>query len=148
MAEEHAPNSGHEQTDVNIRPVLWFGAGLTALIVVVYLVGAGLFGALTARTEKAQPKLSPLAAKERTKLPQNLGKVAAPRLQVFEVRDMDTQRKEEEEKLTRYVWIDRQAGVVQIPVERAMQLLSDPAFAAAHGVTVRPQPKGKAAQAP
>lgn len=33
-------------------------------------------------------------------------------------------RTEEEGKLTRYQWVDQKAGVVRIPVERAMQLVA------------------------
>jgi len=46
-----------------------------------------------------------------------------PNLLVNEPLNLATFRAQEEEKLTTYGWVDRNAGVVRIPVERAKDLL-------------------------
>ncbi len=33
-------------------------------------------------------------------------------------------REQEEQKLSRYAWVDRERGIVRIPIERAMQLMA------------------------
>lgn len=45
-----------------------------------------------------------------------------PRLQVDEDADINAYRKRQDTLLTGYGWVDRSAGVVRIPVERAMEL--------------------------
>lgn len=46
----------------------------------------------------------------------------APRLQAEPARDRDALRADEERELDGYGWIDRAAGVVRIPIARAMAL--------------------------
>jgi hypothetical protein len=46
-----------------------------------------------------------------------------PRLQVDEQRTIEEQQAIERRALTTYEWIDKNAGVVQIPVEKAMDLV-------------------------
>jgi hypothetical protein len=53
-----------------------------------------------------------------------VGEIPAPRLQVTDQRDLEALRRAEAERLEGYGWVDRKAGVVHIPIERAMDLLS------------------------
>jgi len=45
-----------------------------------------------------------------------------PRLQTDPLGDLRAVRKVEDSRLNRYLWIDRQHGIAQIPVDRAMVL--------------------------
>jgi hypothetical protein len=47
-----------------------------------------------------------------------------PRLQTQAPQDLARLRAEQQAQLGRYAWIDRRAGVAQIPIERAMALLA------------------------
>jgi hypothetical protein len=47
----------------------------------------------------------------------------APREQLHPLADYQHYRADEQSRLGSYAWVDRQAGIVQIPVERAMSLL-------------------------
>ena len=49
----------------------------------------------------------------------------APRLQVVPEEDLAILRAAEEKKLTTYGWVIRTADIVQIPVDRAMQLIAN-----------------------
>jgi hypothetical protein len=46
-----------------------------------------------------------------------------PRLQVAPAADLERLRSRENEALATYAWIDRDNGVVRIPIEHAMELL-------------------------
>jgi hypothetical protein len=47
----------------------------------------------------------------------------APRLQVTTAVDIEQLRQREEQALTTYGWVDKNAGVVRIPVSRAIDLI-------------------------
>ena len=47
-----------------------------------------------------------------------------PRLQAHAAVDLKRFRAAQQAQLERYAWIDRRAGVAQIPIERAMALLA------------------------
>jgi len=46
-----------------------------------------------------------------------------PRLQVTAPRDLKTYRDDQEKILQGYSWVDSQAGLVRIPIDRAMNLM-------------------------
>lgn len=48
----------------------------------------------------------------------------SPRLQADPASDLASERRREEARLAAYRWVDRDAGVARIPIERAMRLLS------------------------
>ncbi len=132
MAEPHEPHQpsptgdgNQDDSDVNIRGVLIFGLGLGVLIFVVSAVLWWLHGYLASREKSARAPL-PGPAAERPRLPQDLDKIPEPRLQADEALDLERQRALEEAQLRAYGWIERAAGVVQIPIERAMDLLAQP----------------------
>jgi hypothetical protein len=49
----------------------------------------------------------------------------APALQTSPAGDLRAQRSKEEATLGSYGWIDRQAGVIRIPIERAIELTAE-----------------------
>jgi hypothetical protein len=55
-------------------------------------------------------------------------------LQVNPTVALEEVRREEEAQLNSYGWVQREAGVVRIPIERAKELLLE------RGLPVRPQP--------
>ncbi len=67
-----------------------------------------------------QPEPSPTASlwAEAERLPPQ------PRLQVVPARDLQTARIDEEALLNSYGWVDPEAGVVRIPIERAIDVLA------------------------
>jgi hypothetical protein len=56
----------------------------------------------------------------------------APRLQTSPVHDLVELRARDGAALHEYAWVDREAGVVRIPIERAIEVLS------ARGLPARP----------
>lgn len=117
-APEPAPNRapGHEERDTNTRAILWFASGLIATIVVVLLLMKWAFHALPSpETESAQL----LSARGVPSEPP-----PEPRLQVNAPEDLKKMREREDAILNSYGWVDRQNGIVRIPIERAMDLIA------------------------
>ena len=123
MAELHLPHSGdsgdgvhHEASDVNISAIFGFGAALTVLAAVVFLVVYVLFGFFDGRARLGAPAEYPLAVAQEDRLPPE------PRLQTNPREDLSDLRAKEDEILGSYGWVDKNAGVVRIPIEVAMKL--------------------------
>ncbi len=122
MGETTEPR--YEKRDVRPRTIAALVLGLAALTVGAALLMWGSFVFFQKRAERAAAPPSPL--REEPVLP------PPPRLQVAPEVDLQAVRQREEERLQSYGWIDREAGVVRIPIERAMELLLK------RGVPVRP----------
>jgi hypothetical protein len=112
------PGIGHEHTDVNIRPIVVAGIGLTVALCVVAASMLLLYGVFAAREARLSPPANPLAAAEGPRLPPQ------PRLQVHPVKDLRELRAAENGILQHYGWVDKNAGVVRIPISRAIDLLA------------------------
>ena len=113
---EDNPTVHHETTDVDIRAIFVFGAALVVSAVIISFVVWLLFKYFQAREARRVTPEYPLAATQEPRQPPE------PRLQTNPREDLQQFRAEEEQLLTKYGWVDRNAGVVRIPVEEAMKL--------------------------
>jgi hypothetical protein len=126
MAEIHQPHASHlatdnpavthEESDVNIGAILGFGAGLVAVAVVIHVLMWLLLAYFEAQGARQAPRMYPLAAAEENRLPPE------PRLQTNPREDLAALKAREDEQLRSYGWVDRNAGVVRIPIDAAMKL--------------------------
>ncbi|MCI0460087.1 MAG: hypothetical protein L0Z62_24310 [Gemmataceae bacterium] len=135
------PEVAHEYSDVNTSAIIKFGVGFVIFAVLAHFVLAWLFDVLAARTDREHGKLSPLAKQERVPLPKGLDRIPEPRLQKDDVEEMKQLRAYEQRRLTTYGWVDDKKGVVRIPIDRAIELLTDPKGARSKELLVRPQAK-------
>jgi hypothetical protein len=131
-AEQHSeartPDARHEGTDVSIRPILAF-AGLMIVAAVFVLVGVALlFSFFAGRQQTGAPVEFPMAGSEQNPLPPE------PRLQTDPREDLRKLQDQEDGILRSYGWIDRNAGVVRIPISEAMRLTVE------RGLPSRPAP--------
>jgi hypothetical protein len=116
-SREEQRRVGHEVGDVRIRNVvLVLGAMLVAAVVINLGLGA-FFALLNDRATAVDVPASPLSRTEQ--LP------PAPRLQVAPADDLARLRTAEQQRLNSYDWVDRNAGVVRIPIDRAMALIAE-----------------------
>jgi hypothetical protein len=113
--EPRNPHVRHESGDVNAISVTRFGIGMAFLILVFLFSLFGLFRYFAKRAAEAQPP-EPMGAIVR-KIPPE------PRLEPDPSLDMRQMRAAEDRKLHQYAWIDPDKGIVQIPVDRAMDLI-------------------------
>ena len=117
VQQPHHADVAHETSDVNIRAILTFGAGLILLGAVVYFVVWLLFGYLSRRENAASASPAyPLAVGQGDRLPPE------PRLQEHPRQDLKDLRASEDALLKSYGWVDKNQGVVRIPIEEAMRL--------------------------
>jgi hypothetical protein len=140
MAEAHPPQTAHpgdnpdvhhETTDVHIGGILLFGAGLFVVAVIVHLLVWVLFGYFSGREELRAAREYPLTAGRENELPPE------PRLQIHPREDMLDLHAHEEEVLTTYGWVDKNAGIVRIPIEEAMKIVVQ------RGLPTRQVPDGR-----
>jgi hypothetical protein len=104
----------HEESDVNVRAILAFGAGLFAVMVVVAFVVWLFFRFMNG--PRPEPVRDSMTEGQELRLPPE------PQLQRTPREDLRAFRVGEDELLNRYEWVDRDAGVVRIPIAEAMKL--------------------------
>jgi hypothetical protein len=109
--------AGHELRDVTFRPVVMAAIGLAVAVVFALAAMRALFSYYAAREAASSPAPNPLAAEFGRSEP------PLPRLQASPIEDLRKLRTVEQALLETYAWTDRDAGLVRIPVERAMDLL-------------------------
>jgi hypothetical protein len=104
---------GYETTDIHVGGILAFAGGLVVLALVLHAVLSKMFDYFVAREEQLKQQISPLAAEEPGQLPPE------PRLEGLESAAGGAQPQKG------YGWVDRKAGVVRIPIQNAMKILSN-----------------------
>ena len=109
--------SGHEVSDINPKRVARVGLALATVIALALLVSYGLFHYFYSGETRTRPLPSPLSY-SREPTPE-------PRLSVEPGEDLKTLRSEEDAMLKSYGWIDRDKGVVHIPIDRAIEILAE-----------------------
>ena len=119
MAEHRHPQNsagaGHELSDLSPRNIALFGATLAVIIGATLLAAYGLFHLLYTGVTRSRPLPSPLSY-SREPTPE-------PRLLVKPGDEMQAMRADENKILNSYDWIDRDKGIVRIPIDRAMEIL-------------------------
>ena len=108
--------AGHELSDLSPRAIAIFGIALAATVIACLILAVWIFGFFAARETKLDVPPSPLAKQAAP---------AGPHLQVSAPKDLAEMLAAEENILNSYDWVDRQAGTVRIPIDRAMQLLAE-----------------------
>jgi hypothetical protein len=125
MAQSHQPPATHlsaharihhEESDVDFRSILMFGAGLLLTCLAVSFVVWVLFQHFEAREARQHAPDFPLATTEEHRLPPE------PRLQTDPRGDLQALRDAEQQTLTTYGWVDRGANIVRLPIDEAMKL--------------------------
>lgn len=113
---EGSPHGAHETTDVQVRPLVVYGVILSAILAGSLLLMWMLFQFYRAMPVREGGPVSPLTA-ERVPPPR-------PRLQTMETQGQDLieTRAADAEFLSTYGWVDKDKGIVRIPIDRAMEL--------------------------
>lgn len=108
----HDDKPGFERSDVSRKLVVWFAIGLSIVMGIIFLAIAG-FERLLANGKPER----------RLTLPARW--VAGPQLQAQPSVDYTQWSREAKADLKRTAWVDREHRVIRIPIDRAMQLLSE-----------------------
>jgi hypothetical protein len=133
----HDQEMDFEREDLTPKPILIFLGSLAVGCVLVYFILRGMYSYLDSYENQHQPVQSPLVQQTtvdtRIVSPGDITKFPQPRLEGDEWREINEFREQEEQTLNSYGWVDQQAGVVRIPIDRAMQLMAQ------RGLPTRPQ---------
>lgn len=120
----------YERRDIVLGRLFRIGFVITALVAVSFVLMWWLFGSLVEHEAETSGKPHPLA--------REMGRSAppAPVLQTNPRDDLLALRAAEQSLLDSYAWVDKERGVVRIPIERAMDLIAE------RGLLARPKPTG------
>jgi len=105
--------SGHEPQDADVLSLAMIIGALLLCGALVFIAVSAMMHALSVRQNQGAP----------TKEVPRGNDFPEPGLQIRPVDDLAKLQARDEAELNSYGWIDKPAGVVRIPVERAMQLL-------------------------
>ena len=110
-----APPGGYEKSDLRPKPIVLFGVILGVVMVLAFVVTYGMIHVLGWWDRpRLETPASPLATRV---VP------SEPRLQVDAPKDLKTLQAAEQEVLTTYAWVSKEAGIARIPIDRATQLV-------------------------
>src|SRR5438477_313232 len=128
---EQNPDSGFERQDLGSRTVYGFLLSLAVIGVLVYFSVWGIFIVLDKYFSKHEAPPSPMMVEQKATTPTRavpegyVEKVfPEPRLETNERTEINDFRLGEEQTLNSYGWVDQNAGVVRIPITKAMELIA------------------------
>jgi len=134
MTREHLENPEHlehpvrhEQSDISVSGVVAFAVALMTVCVLIFGAIRVLTGVFARYRMQPVTADYPLAAESLRRLPPE------PRLQTDPRDDLTHLRDTEDRVLESYGWVDRDAGVVRIPIDQAMRLVVE------RGLPARPE---------
>lgn len=125
--EEHRPGAGFEREDLGAKPIFGFLISLVIVGILIYYLLWGMFHFLDAYNRQHERPVSPMAVAEeetRTAGREQIQQFPQPRLEEDERTELNDFRYGEEEQLNSYGWVDQSAGIVHIPITRAMELIA------------------------
>jgi len=130
MNNEHLNHGGveFEREDLGAAGIFAFLVGLAVVALLIHLILVGMYRYLDTYEKTHQSQPAPMArsapADPRQATPREADKFPMPRLETNERDELKDKLLQEEETLNTYGWVDQKAGVVHIPIDRAMDLIA------------------------
>jgi hypothetical protein len=116
----HPPGPGHETRDAAGWPIILTGVGLAFVVAAAALFIYGVLTYLGMHPPKAS-QANPMSAED-SQIP------PPPRIEEHPSIDIQQLHAQEDHVLSTYGWTDKNAGVVRIPIDRAMELQLERGF--------------------
>ncbi len=124
---DHAEEA-YEHQDLSAQAIYAFLISLLVGGLIVYFIVWGMYRFMDARIKEHEPPPNPLVRQTETDTrvvsPDEIKKFPEPRLEKNERVEINDFRLKEEQTLNSYGWVDQKAGIVHIPIDRAMELLA------------------------
>jgi hypothetical protein len=117
----------YEADDIQPGPIVWFTVGLLIAIAIALVFLWWLVGVWADRPIDVSVQLPPALTTPPA--------VPGPGLDAQPESELGILLQRESERLNSYGWVDRDAGVVHIPIDRAMELLVESGLPAVEGST-------------
>lgn len=124
--QEAFGHDAYEHDDLSPSGPFYFMAGLAVICIVLYVIVFGMYRFLDTYTKTHQPALSPMATAEsdtRLVTHSDIRTFPEPRLEENERTELRSYEDEVQQRLATYDWVDKDKGIVRIPIERAMELI-------------------------
>jgi hypothetical protein len=110
------PNTAYEHKDVNVKSIAWFGVGLLTLTIVAMVLVWGLLTSLNnSRTDATSP--SALMVPPEPRLQPNPVDQS-----ISQAEHLQRETARQEKLLNSYGWVDKETGMVHMPIDEAMKL--------------------------
>lgn len=111
-AHPTSPNgAGHEQSEVDVRLIIASLAFLAVTTFLVFLLVVGIFRYFYGVDRVGEAQRQPVIPPE-------------PRIEVAPYEQLQQLRAKEDHILNSYAWVNKQTGVVRVPIDRAIDLLA------------------------
>jgi hypothetical protein len=152
--ENPTGNGGYERSDIGSAGVLYFLLGIFVAGLLIFFLVDGIYSYLDKRSQAEQAPVNPLV----TNAPADTRHISsqyegnyekylkenfpAPQLEIDERTELNKDRLKEEQTLSTYDYLDKNAGTVRIPIDRAMDLIAQ------RGLPVRVAPAAQPKPAP
>src|ERR1041385_6905613 len=114
-------NPGHETGDASVRGIVYAGVALALGAAIVSLIVYGVFEYLASHPVTTAPS-NPMAETDRQQFP------PTPRIEEHPAIEMKELHAQEDQLPHTYGWTDKTAGIVRIPLSRAMELQLERGF--------------------
>lgn len=115
MSEDISHTRTHETRDASFKNLMLVGAGLFGLLALMLLLTWGLYYLYSEHSPHPGTSASPFT--KPSVLPPE------PRLQTSPHAELQRLRAAEDSVLQTYGWVNKDSGIVRIPIDRAMDLL-------------------------
>lgn len=133
------PDTSFEREDLSTRGVFVFMVGLAVVGIVIYFIVVGMYRFLDhyehSQMKTASPLETSMAPADRVVTKAYMEKFkdnGTPMLESDERGQFKDFLLKQEDQLNSYGWVDQQAGIAHIPIERAINLIVE------RGLPVRP----------
>jgi hypothetical protein len=132
MSEDRIKNptannhGGYEREDLSPTGVFYFMGGLALVTVAIYFIVFGMYRFLDTYEKAHQPAMSPMVTPPvdtRVVTDTDTQAFPGPRLEKDEGTNFRESLENQDRKLATYDWVDQDKGIVQIPIDRAMELI-------------------------
>src|SRR5512142_2215180 len=127
------PENLYERRDMNTRAVFGFLIALGIAGVLMHIVFWGMYKYLARGYVQPTPVQANTIEESAREVPQAVRNMPQPKLQPDPVADLNKFRVSEEDELNTYGWVDKEAGTVHIPIEKAIDVIAE------QGLPVRPE---------
>ena len=124
LGQVRHPEVSYDRSDLSARGILLFLIGLTVAIAAILLVTVGLLRYFTANRLVSVPRTAAIVTPAKITQGEPTRRFPAPQLQPDPVADLNKFRAAVEQQLNSYGWTDQRAGIVHIPIERAIDVIS------------------------
>jgi len=138
-------DSAFEHQDLSAKGIIYFMIGLAVAVVLIYFIAFGMYHFLDSLSKENQAPISPMVAPEADTRAATHAETQAfpePRLEENERTQLRQFIANQDRTLATYNWIDKDKGIVQIPIDRAMDLIVQ------RGLPVRPPAQSQAGEQP